>query len=46
MSPDPNPNWGFGAELKDEKHGTDSLASVVPTVLAGRCNMVKNTVSI
>ncbi|KAJ7881815.1 hypothetical protein B0H14DRAFT_3857709 [Mycena olivaceomarginata] len=35
---------GFGAELKDEKHATDSLASVVSTVLAGRCNMVKNTI--
>ncbi|KAJ7809565.1 hypothetical protein B0H14DRAFT_3880930 [Mycena olivaceomarginata] len=44
MSPDPNPKWGFGAELKDEKHATDSLASVVSTVLAGRCNMVKNTI--
>jgi hypothetical protein len=41
-----NPKWGFGAELKDEKHTTDSLASVVSTVLAGRRNMVKNMVSI
>ncbi|KAJ7860094.1 hypothetical protein B0H14DRAFT_3134986 [Mycena olivaceomarginata] len=44
MSPDPNPKWGFGAELKDEKHATDSLASVASTVLAGRCNMVNNTI--
>ncbi|KAJ7358292.1 hypothetical protein DFH08DRAFT_802126 [Mycena albidolilacea] len=39
-----NPKWGFGAELKDEKHATDSLASVVSMALAGRRNMVKNTI--
>ncbi|KAJ6534895.1 hypothetical protein B0H19DRAFT_1080309 [Mycena capillaripes] len=39
-----NPSWGFGAELKDEKHATDALGTAVSGVLVSRRNLVKNTI--
>jgi hypothetical protein len=39
-----NPSWGFGTELKDEKHATDALGSAVSGVLASRRNILKTTI--
>ncbi|KAJ6528119.1 hypothetical protein B0H19DRAFT_1274923 [Mycena capillaripes] len=39
-----SPCWGFGAELKDEKHTTDALGTAVSGVLVSRRNLVKNTI--
>jgi hypothetical protein len=40
-----NPSWGFGTELRDEKHAMDALGTAVLGVLTSRRNLVKNTVS-
>ncbi|KAJ7861999.1 hypothetical protein B0H14DRAFT_2741092 [Mycena olivaceomarginata] len=39
-----NPSWGFGTELRDEKHAMDALGTAVSGVLTSRRNLVKNTI--